>query len=273
MTPELKLILARAPAWSKVTGGGTELGVRAQVQRASGQVDAAVSLRVWSANGKIHVKEEPPLQWPGGCPERHINADGSFCLGIGDPLWPQSADDADHWWSWLHQFIVSQRVADRTGRWPSSRALHHGSAATYQLELERLSSGTHFEEEVHASLEGERTWLSRDLPRLFKDGRRLVNLRSPCPRGCHRRGKPILRRNCGSKDLVLKLIRAERMRRTEEARFWEGWKGRSCCQTMVSCPLRAQAQPLFGPKARMCSRSLLHAGAIRAAASEPFSKR
>lgn len=238
MKPQLKLLRSRVPEWAALTAHAGSLRLKVDLPRPSGVPDQPLTLRVWISDSKVDICEEPPRQWPHGCPERHINQDGTFCLGVGAPISPQSAEDADTWWSWLKQFILSQRVASRTGRWPSARALHHGDAVIYQLQLERLCLGTRFEAEVHSALEGECNWLSGDLPRLSKDGIRLVNLRSPCPRGCQRKGRPVIRRKCKSKEVVFEIVRAERRRRSEEARFWESWKSRPCCQTMKTCPLR-----------------------------------
>jgi hypothetical protein len=192
VNPQLELIRVQAPSWAEVAAQAPEMIATVQVPRPSGRPDSLVTLRIWFAAGMVNVGEQPPRQWPLGCPERHINLDGSFCLGIGDPLSPRSARDADHWWSWLRQFIISQRIADRTRTWPGSRSLHHGDAADHQLKLEQLAAGTTFEREVREALEGGSNWLSGEIPRLTKDGERLVNLRAPCPRGCvlrqHRSG-------------------------------------------------------------------------------------
>src|SRR5206468_643169 len=123
-----ELLVGQCPDWSTITTDEDNLVLTAQVITPNGQKDAPVSLRVWADRGRLWVSESEPRQWPACCPERHIESSGTFCLGIGDPIRPTKPSDAKTWWSWLREYILSQRTAQKTGIWPSSRALHHGDA-------------------------------------------------------------------------------------------------------------------------------------------------
>lgn len=238
MNAQLKLIQAQCPSWATVALTKGALEVVARVVLPSGRPDVGVTLQVTAPHGRISVKERPPRRWPIGCPERHINRNGTFCLGVGDPIEPDTKADADDWWYWLSEFILSQRVADESGIWPNTRSLHHGDAYKHQKKMEDLAEGSPFQSEVTDALEGGDGWLAGEIPRLSKDGKRLVNLRAPCPRGCLRRKHPILRRKCKQKFLIYELIKHEHLRREEESKFWAEFEGRPCCETMKQCPLR-----------------------------------
>lgn len=240
MTAQLKLIEAQCPAWATLREVNGALEIAAQITRSSGRTDAPVHLNLTSSHGKLSVRERAPRQWPVACPERHINRNGTFCLGVGDPVSPKDAKHANAWWRWLNEFIECQRVAADSGCWPSTRALHHGDAYKYQRKMEDLAAGTIFEQDVRRALEAAQGWLLGDIPRLSKDRKRLVNLRAPCPRGCLRRRKPILRRNCDHKELMFDLVKNEWLRRKEESDFWNIFEGQQCCETMRDCPLRKE---------------------------------
>src|SRR5262245_42531746 len=57
--------------------------------------------------GKVTAKEKPRKRLPGCCPERHINAGGTFCLNweAGDPLEIVDSLSARQWWSLLTAFL------------------------------------------------------------------------------------------------------------------------------------------------------------------------
>jgi hypothetical protein len=115
--------------------------------------------------------------------------------------------------------------------------------------MEEKARGTLFEEDVHQALDHRTGWLAGDLPRLARDGSRLVNLRAPCPRGCFRRKTPlpkgamrirypILRRSCKERETMLALVKLEYQRRKLEEEFWGHHPRTTCCGTMDKCPLR-----------------------------------
>lgn len=249
MNSQLKLLRANSPDWVVAKSHKACLRIVAQVELPSGRLDAPLRLVARVVGATVSVGEEEPRRWPRGCPERHINRDGSFCLGVGDPIAPKTASEAQHWWSWLREFIHCQRVAELEGIWPDTRTLHHGDAYKHQLRMEELSAGTLFESDVQIALQTGVGWLAGELPRLAKGAKRLVNLRAPCPRGCMyrqasasetRKRHPKLRRSCAHKELIYELIREERQRRAQEAQFWKSFQNHRCCDTMRNCPLRRE---------------------------------
>jgi hypothetical protein len=138
----------------------------------------------------------------------------------------------------------------------------------FQLKMEHAALGTSLEGDVRKALEERSGWLSRPLPRLpvarkkkkskkSKTGKakaalvrpNMLNLRSPCPRGCHKRKAPlpkgpdrkdypILRKSCKQRPLLVQLIRLEQERREAETAFWTDCASKPCCGTMDDCPLR-----------------------------------
>lgn len=149
-------------------------------------------------------------QLPAYCPERHVNPDGSFCLGLsaGDI---ESADEATKWWEQLQEFLRCQAIARSRGKWPPGRELAHGDAALYQLKMEEIAKERgwlHEVQDAHAHKEG---WLAGELPRERKHSGMLVNQRAACPRGCLKKGYPILRRDCPHRDVIFRLVQLEQM--------------------------------------------------------------
>ena len=252
MHQSLNLIAIKCPTWANVTKSGNGLDIDATVVDDSGRPRPNVRLRVW-ADSRVRVRERDPNRWPIACPERHIEAAGTFCLGKGDPLSPRDDREVYIWWDWLRQFLTSQFFADKERYWPSGRGLHHGKASDIQIKMEKLAQGTIFEDDVRFALEEGRGWLAERLPRLTKDQTRLTNLGAPCPRGCfkrkaplpkgvHRKNHPVVRSNCREKDLIREIIRLEFDRRRCEKEFWLWHPRKVCCGTMTNCPLERDMQ-------------------------------
>jgi hypothetical protein len=100
-----------------------------------------------------------------------------------------------------------------------------------------LACGSIFEDDVENALHAQTGWLAGEIPRLHKSGTKLVNLRAACPRGCTRRGRPVLRRKCKKRQLMFEIVREERRRREAECNFWASFPRKQCCGTMDGCPL------------------------------------
>jgi hypothetical protein len=243
----LGLISSRCPSWATVSQAGAELHIEAEVVGDSGRPMPSVALRAW-VQVQLRVAQRGFRRWPEGCPERHIEAPGTFCLGKGKPLQPSTNEQADTWWEWLRLFVGAQFFADRNQFWPT-RFLHHGDASDVQIEMEDLARGTIFENDVNQAHDDRTGWLAEKLPRLTKDATHLVNLRAPCPRGCvrrkaplpkgaHRKSYPVLRRACKQRQLVFSLVKLEYKRRKKEDEFWGHHPREICCGTMRDCPLR-----------------------------------
>jgi hypothetical protein len=84
----------------------------------------------------------------------------------------------------------------------------------------------------------ESGWLFDKRLRLWRHGK-LLNGRSPCPLGCRKRGRPILRRNCCRKPDLVGLIDHEFRRRKHESAFIHELKSANmiCCGTLDECCL------------------------------------
>lgn len=238
MSKQLDLVAVHLPKWASVTEARTHLDVSIS-SLPSGKPVGAVALIIRSVAGQIRVSERSAgRRWPTGCPERHINYDGTFCVGEGPINSPQIADDAQIWWEALGNFLAGQRFADRRHEWPYPRSLHHGDASKHQVELERLAKGTEFEADVLRALELRTGWFANQSERPHRTEPRLTNLRNPCPLGCAKGKNRIAKRKCKRKEQMFRLLREEYLRRRAEKKFWASYPRKICCGTMDGCPLR-----------------------------------
>lgn len=211
------------------TEAGLEVNFAARQPDGSFEVfHLALDLRNAEDWWTVSVRERDGRQrLPLGCPERHINSDGSFCLGLSrvDSLLPLTLEDAQAWWSRLHGFLNLQLMAGRRGRWATGKAWPHGRAG-------------HLEHELSTALQevpvGVAEAATRGLVRLRHDRvDRVVKRRSPCP--C---GSRLQARRCHEAVLV-RLLHLPPEIRIAEAEYVEAWPGR-CCGTMQVCPIRAR---------------------------------
>ncbi|MBD8548270.1 hypothetical protein IFT82_16205 [Sphingomonas sp. CFBP 8760] len=172
------------------------------------------------ASDRLIVAEAVPGSLlPRSCPERHVNSDGSFCLGL-EPF-GCTVDQVDDFWAKLRSYLLCQQFADVRGLWPTGRWLSHGEAAHHQLAAEAAA---------------ERAGLARRYREALEFG--IGRLAGPLPAGgCSRR--PPERRS--SRRLALEeLVDAEIRRREAEVAFADlylNW-GPRCCRTMRVCPIR-----------------------------------
>ncbi|MFC0340548.1 E2 domain-containing protein [Paracoccus niistensis] len=204
---------------------------------------------------EVAAREATPTRLPAFCPERHINRDGTFCLGWGraDDLEVRDEETARAWWARLFKFLTLQERATRLRRWPDRRTWPHGDAAGHQFRAEWAAHrlGSPFVEDLaqgrlgvarkgHGS-GGAGLQMLRDGRRLYsvwEDTRRAVNLRQRCICIMGRASPPAVLRSCGDHaDAVVELAFALQDRATAEAAFWAGLEGTSCCGTMDCCPL------------------------------------
>jgi len=240
--PPLALLQATCPPWFTISLRATSrIEGTANVIPDGAATGISLDLVMSFGAGGVDVREREGKVLPKFCPDRHINSDGTFCLGYPEPRL-SSIDEAIVWWGLLKDYIGLQRVASRTGKWPPKRWLSHGDAGPFHIQALEAAKRLGIEEDYYRNLEGQPVWFTNPLIRLDRKGTRLVNGRSSCPMGCkHRRGYPILRRNCLHKDDIVTLVRAEALRRMSEAAFWVKMKekrGVKCCGTMKRCPLK-----------------------------------
>lgn len=80
---------------------------------------------------------------PRFCPDRHINGDGSFCLGWGDddPSVIDDVEDARRWWAAVYQFLLRQVGANSRRVFPGTEhGRAHGEAAKHQAKAEAAAA-------------------------------------------------------------------------------------------------------------------------------------
>jgi len=190
---------------------------------------------------------------PTACPCRHLNDDGSFCLGFngGIKIDSQSAND---WWEHLSQFLQFQEVAEKSKIWPPYidkygkvfPELSHGVAAEYQLKAEKYSKKLGFDEKYAYTLIERKpisNWLPINKTRNHNQKSPLKNGRLPCPFGCKKKGQPILRRNCCKNDILKKFLEAEADRQVEAKKFVENYGANNCNLDMRYCEFKDRKNP------------------------------
>lgn len=250
------------PAWADIfERQQKKLRVSAVALLPSGLAGRTYQLFVnLQGDGGVAVFEELDGHLPRCCVERHINSDASFCLHFNSTEPIQSAEMARTWWRSLGSFLNNQDYASRRRKWPMLAQLSHGEAARTQEKMEQLVESLGWEVEIAAAIFRQRGWLGGRLPRLSRDKRSLVNVRSPCPRGCTRKHhqfrkssceqlncvegcrklhKPILRADCPNRSVVERLVLLEHQRRSQENDFFRALVDKKivCCGTMDNCPL------------------------------------
>jgi hypothetical protein len=200
---------------------------------------------------RVSVREDPAARrLPSSCPARHINLDGTFCLGwdAEDPSAVADAPGAQEWWATLLIFLRYQRYAEIRRAWPQGRERAHGpAAAEFQSYAEWLASlfGPRLLADLHAGRLGIRrvgrsTRLDRNGQRLFalKDRSRYVaNLRQRCP--CTTAARPAVLKACGLHAQAARLlIVALSGQKCFEAEFHEAFaRSAFCCGSIDDCPI------------------------------------
>jgi hypothetical protein len=209
------------------------------VPRAGGILSRQYSLTLMAHRQQVCIKEAldghllPPF-----CPERHINRDGTFCLGLRADYLFDDVKDAGSWWDKLLVFLTCQETAHETRAWPDYAQLSHGEeAAEFQLDAEDLAREFGIHEEYKDVLRGRENVISRLARRVDPKMMRLRNGRAAC--FCRRfigRGRPVLRRQCWKAGLKCLPI-LERQRLEAVKRFWASFEDTPCCGTMDGCPI------------------------------------
>ncbi len=207
---------------------------------------------LWSGSGvKLHIQgystlsvreESPGTKFPARCPERHIQRDQAFCLGL-HTLEVVSDETAIQWWEQLRQYLCCQSIAEKTGIWPPAHALDHGGAGEWHEKALIAARELGFEEEYAAAYLGEPSWITDPNLRFFDKKGNPINGRAPCPRGCKhksRRKWPIVRKDCKKRTLMLELVSCEQKRKFHLEKYWQDARalGETCCGKMKLCGLR-----------------------------------
>ncbi|ASY56646.1 MULTISPECIES: E2 domain-containing protein [Sinorhizobium] len=242
----LRLIHETAPDWFQdVVISPQDILGRAVIELESGVGTIEVSLCIRGQDDVITVRERVPgTRYPATCHERHIQSDHNFCIGVKAGEGITTRDHAVVWWGLLEKYLRLQRVAERTRRWPAQQEIAHGDAGLHQLAALQAARQLGLEDDYMRMLEGERKWFASPWPKV-DERQKLRNGRAPCPAGCRRNGKAILRIDCCSRDPVVTLLKEERLRRKAIERFWRVSLalGEECCGTMLKCPLQDRNIP------------------------------
>lgn len=204
-----------------------------------------LSLSITARGGAAVVKETEVSRLPEWCPELHLNADRTFCLGL-DELAIVDDAHARQWWADLEVHLKLLSAAIKTRVWPLHSGLAHGDAGKYQREARLLAEGLGLGEEYARVLGGDGGWLADlDMARVSGNGVRKPS-GLPCPCGCRRKsGKSFSWTQCPRRRKVDRLILLERARRLALADFWEACRilGKTCCGRIRDCPLAENAKP------------------------------
>lgn len=232
---------------------GGELLVAAALRRSDGRiVPYALSIDARSTVPK--VREQTPDRLPGSCPDRHINADGTFCMGwqAADPLDVVDPTTAGEWWARLLKFLRLQELATKLRRWPGRHEWAHGDAAMPQRRAEICARalGPVFEQALAAGhlkvarrrgragfkalMHGEQrlysVWIAPE---------RVATLRQACFCGSGRTLQSCSDHADRAADLVSAIEAWERA----EKEFWQLVRAQSCCGSLATCPLRQAPEP------------------------------
>lgn len=200
---------------------------------------AMLSLTIFARGKSAAVRETESVRLPDWCPELHLNADRTFCLGLESlPITDEA--HARQWWADLEVHLKLLSTAVRTRVWPLHSGLAHGDAGRLQSEAQLLSECLSLREDYDCALAGEPNWIADlDMSRVSNNGRRLPSARA-CPCGCKRKnGVAFSWSRCPTRRKVDRLILLERARRLALAEFWQACRdhGKTCCHRMRDCPL------------------------------------
>ncbi len=232
----IEALIAHLPPWCTTEMSGRSFAlVSAAPVRASNAVTSAFRLRIWDEDGLVLVKEQDENRLlPKFCPERHINEDGSFCIGIraGEGI---TAATSVAWWQKLAVFLLCQETVRETGMWPSEVQLSHGDAGDLELQAEALADSLGRLSEYQTAVRRNSGPMFEYLAKVDPKNGRLVNGRASCLCGRTTRKHLLLRRDCHQLGCPIEL---EFARRAALKRFWKSLRGKPCCQTLGQCSLK-----------------------------------
>lgn len=236
-----KLIEA-APPWAALLArrGASEVDWIAAPPLPSGTATPAVIVRTSIEGGLVYAAEAAPgTQLPVRCPELHINADSSFCLGRRAYRTRDTAEVAIFWQD-LGEFLVNIHHALRRRRWPAGRWLSHGPiAADRQAEAEAAAAAIGMAKDYALCLEAGEGWVADGARR----ARGRIAAKAPCPRGCRDAlGHTVPFRACQHRADIQAMVTAERARRIAQANYFRSLRlaGAACCGRIAGCPLQAR---------------------------------
>lgn len=204
------------------------------------------------------ARELVPTLLPASCPQRHINFDGTFCIGwsgvqnmkVLDP------DSAGKWWCDVFAFLKKQRRATKSRQWPGEEWAHGHSAAASQLIVEDAAKnlGEDFVTDLKLGKFRVEKIEARKRPspllKVFRNDihiysvwesfKCLTNSRVPClcRLSSKRRAKKI--KSCSNhRQLLIDFGIHLHLKEVEELKFLKAYcTFNSCCETLDKCPVR-----------------------------------
>lgn len=242
-----ELLIEAAPGWSTlVAARGEMLRVDVAPPRLSGAPGDRFELVIDTGAPEAIVSEAVAgARLPATCPERHINGDGTFCLGLRrTPV--TTGLEANAFWLTLRTYLLAQQFAERNGRWPPGRGLSHGyEAADWQLQAEAAAARCGLAADYAAALDHGAGWLARPLP----DVRAVDHCSHDLPPRPGADGMIALADGCDVCAAITSFIDLEHRRREADADFTRFARMiRPCCHTMPRCPLRTDLAPADGDR-------------------------
>jgi hypothetical protein len=229
------------PTWAEVRSlDGREAHVDIVAVRASKTFTRLFELKLLHLGSDVSAFErEIGNTLPSCCPERHINPDGSFCIGLraGEGI---TAETAPAWWEKLHAFALCQETAEETGFWPNEAQLSHGAAGEVELVAENAADQLGLRAVYREAVAFDTGLIASGLRKINAKTGALRNGRSACVCGrVDRHGRVLLRRDCHRSGLGCPIV-LEHRRRIMVDEFWRSLRGHmTCCGTMQECPLRS----------------------------------
>jgi hypothetical protein len=92
------LKLSQPASCIRTANGGAE--ITAAVPRAGGSLSRSYRIVLAAQGRNVSVKEAAGVRLlPASCPDRHINPDGAFCLGLHAGYLVEDAKTASEWWA------------------------------------------------------------------------------------------------------------------------------------------------------------------------------
>lgn len=216
----------------------------AAVPRAGGTRSRAYALQAEERRSKYYSgvvvgEEGVDRLLPLSCPDRHINDDGSFCLGLGAEHLIVDETSAGQWWDKLQVFLSCQETAHETRAWPDYAQLSHGDeAAQIQIHAEAVARDLGMPEVYEAAVATQTGPIVEAARRADLTAKRLRNGRAACPCGrVDKSGRTLLRRQCwGAKLDCLAVLEGLRLKAVRD--FWATRTDAVCCGTMDCCRLQ-----------------------------------
>lgn len=209
-----------------------------------------VELEVNQKNDGLQVRATNG-RYPELCPNRHINLDGWFCLGLADELKDLTIEE---WIQRVKEFLDAQYQCEMNGVWPRDvKEWAHGDGATYQKIVEQYYEqfknnplGVTLERlkvvEVEASKNRDKIYHVYTNGELILVGKenQVLNKRYPCICDHYGLKKHKSIDKCPKKcaKVVFMVAINDYLLDRAQKKFWDSFGIRKCCNTMKKCEFK-----------------------------------